>query len=204
MERWIEVDRRELLDCGIFSAHERRSKGPHGKTGRFIVLDAPDWAIVVPVLEQAGQRQLVTVRQYRHGSDDICAEFPGGVVEPGEAPALAAARELLEETGYRAGHLEALGSCSPNPAFMDNRLHVFLALDLELAAGQVLDEHEIVDVHLVPEDELLPMVGDAPWSHALMATAAWYYRRWLDRTALDATPTALDAVRLAKGARQKL
>lgn len=181
MERWKEESQQDLLDCGIFIAKERRMAGPHGKTGRFVVLDAPDWAVVVPVLERDGKRYLVTVDQYRHGADELCTEFPGGVVEPGEDPAVAASRELLEETGYKAATISLAGDCWPNPAFMSNRFHVYVAEGLELVSAQSLDEHEIVDVNVTPEDEVLAAVGFPPWSHALMATAAWYYTRWLSR-----------------------
>jgi len=178
---WKDVSTKTVADYGIFSVTERLSIGPHGREGRFVVLDAPEWAVVVPVLERGGGRALVTVRQYRHGLGRACVEFPGGVVERGEDPATAAARELLEETGYRAGRIVALGSPSPNPAFMANRLHVFVALDLESAGEQSLDEHEFVDVDVQPEDRVLAAVGDPPWDHALMTAAAWYYRRWLEK-----------------------
>ncbi|PKL24454.1 MAG: NUDIX hydrolase [Spirochaetae bacterium HGW-Spirochaetae-3] len=183
-ETWTVTERRELADYRIFKAAELRSLGPHGKEGRFVILDAPDWAVVVPVVVREGGRFILSVRQYRHGSGVVSAEFPGGVVEPGEAPAAAAARELLEETGYSAGRVVHLGSCSPNPAFMANTFHVFAAEDLSLVAGQSLDEHELVDVEETPEDELLARVGEPPWSHALMMTAAWYYRKWRERSDL--------------------
>lgn len=177
-EIWQETRRTVKGDYKLFHAIEVTSRGPHGKEGRFIVLDPPDWAVVIPVMEREGQRHLLTVRQYRHGTRQVLTEFPGGVVEPGEAPEAAAARELLEETGYRAGTIIHLGSCSPNPAFMSNTFHIFAATELALVAEQSLDEHELVDVHEAPEAEILSAVGDPPWTHALMATAAWYYRRW--------------------------
>jgi 8-oxo-dGTP pyrophosphatase MutT (NUDIX family) len=177
-EPWREISRNALHDYGIFKSRELKSRGPHGRDGRFIVLDAPDWAVVVPALIKDGRRHILTIKQYRHGAGEVCAEFPGGVIEPGEEPAAAAARELVEETGYRAGRVLALGSCYPNPAFMSNRLHIFAAEDLELAGEQELDEHELVDLHIEPEDEVLKALGDPPWSHALMATAAWYYARY--------------------------
>lgn len=180
-EHWKETAWRQLADHHIFKAFERTSLGPHGKSGRFIVLDAPDWAVVIPVLERDGKRSILAVRQFRHGAGISMTEFPGGVVEPGEEPAAAAARELLEETGYRAARIVPLGSCNPNPAFMANTFHVFAATGLTLVAAQSLDEHEIIEVEEIPEDELLARVGDPPWSHALMVTAAWYYRRWRER-----------------------
>jgi len=177
-EQWTELSRRNLYDFGLFVASERTSRGPHGKTGRFVVLEAPDWAVVVPTLVRDGKRYVVAVRQIRHGAGVPMTEFPGGVVEAGEEPAAAAARELREETGYNAARIVHLGSCSPNPAFMSNSFHVFAAEGLTLAGGQSLDEHEIVDVVELPEDEMMAVIGDPPWSHALMVTAAWYYRRW--------------------------
>ena len=144
------------------------------------MLEAPDWAVVVPVIVRDKRRFRVTGEQYRHGADECCAEFPGGVVEPGEEPAAAAARELLEETGWLAGRIVPLGSCWPNPAIMSNRLHVFAAEELEATGRQDLDEHELVDVRILPEDEVLASMGTPPWSHALMATAAWYYARYRD------------------------
>lgn len=188
-ERWMTTERRFLADYGIFRAEERTSLGPDGKSGRFIVLDAPDWAVVIPVIVREGRRYLVAVQQFRHGAGVSMMEFPGGVVEPGEEPGAAVARELLEETGYRAERVTRLGSCSPNPAFMSNTFHVFVAEGLSLVAGQKLDEHELVDVIEVPEDELLQRIGEAPWGHALMVGAALYYRRWLDGLAgLDGQP----------------
>ena len=67
------------------------------------------------------------VRQYRHGAGQLTLETPGGLIDPGETPAEAAARELLEETGYAADEIVSLGAVNPNPALFSNRLHGFLA-----------------------------------------------------------------------------
>jgi 8-oxo-dGTP pyrophosphatase MutT (NUDIX family) len=178
-EKWRELARRELLDCGLFRVTERENEAPDGRRGRFTVLEAPDWCTVVPLVEGPDGRRFLMVRQYRHGSDEVSLEFPGGVVERGEAPAAAAARELAEETAHRAGRLIPAGSLSPNPAFMANRFHVFLALDLAAGGLQNLDEHEIVDVELVDVEEVRARMGQAPYSHALMATALFLADRAL-------------------------
>lgn len=172
---WETQESKKLLDCHVFTVHENLRKGPHGKTGKFITLHAPDWAIVLPVIERHGGRFMLTVTQYRHGMEQVYHEFPGGVIEPGEAPEKAAARELLEETGYSAGTLMLLGSFSPNPALMTNTQYVFLATELQKTNEQSLDEHEFVQVEELPEAEVLAMLGEGMWGHGLMAAAALLY-----------------------------
>ena len=116
-----EPSRRRRCRIAPSSASAARSPSlPHtGKRHSFYRIDSADWVNVVPVTP-AGE--IVMVRQYRHGLRDVTLEIPGGMVDPGETPEQAAARELLEETGYRAERLEALGSVNPNPALFGNRV----------------------------------------------------------------------------------
>jgi 8-oxo-dGTP pyrophosphatase MutT (NUDIX family) len=104
-------------------------------------------------------------------------EFPAGAVDPGETPAHAAARELLEETGYRAAEIRQLGSVSPNPAFMTNRTYTYVARGLEKVSGQNLDEHEILDVLEVSRQELDEKIGLPPWDSAITVQAWYFYLR---------------------------
>jgi len=102
-EPWEETSSRELLDCKIFSVRESvRETRDLAKHGRFYLVDAPDWAGIIPVVDTPEGRKFVMIRQYRHGTGKISVEFPGGIVDPHEDPLFAVARELLEETGYRA------------------------------------------------------------------------------------------------------
>jgi len=172
---WKEEDRKVVFTCPVFRISERFCRSPASELRTYTVLEAADWAIVIPVLETDRGREFVMVRQWRHGARELSLEFPGGVFERGEDPEKAAARELLEETGFFAKKIEKLGVLNPNPAIMANRVHFFLALDLEPPVEQKLDEDEFVDVEIVPWEEVLLGMGEPPYIHALMGTAMTLY-----------------------------
>ena len=168
---WETLSKKEVYLGGIFTVFEKSSEGPKGRKGIFSVIEANDWAVVVPLIRSRGSPEFLMVRQYRHGSDSSSLEFPGGVVEKGEEPSAAAARELAEETGWASETILHAGSVYPNPAIQSNRFHVFLALDPKPSVERNLDEHEVVDALLVPATLVMDAMGEGEMSHALMATA---------------------------------
>jgi 8-oxo-dGTP pyrophosphatase MutT (NUDIX family) len=174
---WTEDSRKNVFTNRIFSVRESVCRAPSGKTGVYSVLESPDWAIVIPVIETARGKEFVMVRQWRHGSGELSLEFPGGVFEAGETPEAAAGRELREETAYNAGRIIKLGEMNPNPAIMTNRVHFFLAEDIRDSGTQHLDADEYVDVILIPAEEVIRNMGKPPYTHALMAAALMLYLR---------------------------
>ena len=172
---WKEESRKTVFKGPIFSVEECACLSPDNVLKSFSVLATSDWALVIPVLETAQGRKFVMVRQWRHGERELSLEFPGGVFEKGEDAQAAAARELREETGYSAGKIEKLGCFNPNPAIMSNRVHIFLATDLESPVKQELDEDEYVEVEILPWEEVLDGMGRPPYIHALMASAMALY-----------------------------
>lgn len=175
---WIELSSRRLLDCRVFQVGSSERQSTSGKKGTFFSVDALDWAGIIPVVETQEGRCFVMVRQYRHGTKNLSIEFPGGIVERGENPATAIARELLEETGYQADMIVPLGILSPNPAFMTNRFHAFVAEGCVLTCPQRLDENEEIEVMLVPEQEAIDMIGAEDMGHALMTATLFFYARY--------------------------
>jgi 8-oxo-dGTP pyrophosphatase MutT (NUDIX family) len=168
---WKEENRKKVFDSRVFSVYESYCSSPQKESHTFTVLDAADWAIVVPVLETPEGKKFVMVWQWRHGSQCLSLEFPGGVFEAGENPQDAALRELREETGYQAGSIRKLGEFSPNPAIMANKVHFFLAEGLVNTGRQDLDADEYVEVELVNAEEVIKGMGKPPYVHALMGSA---------------------------------
>jgi len=139
----------------------------------FFVIEAPDWINVVPVTTDG---RLILIEQYRHGTGEVTLEIPGGMVDENESPADAAARELLEETGYRAGQVELLGRTRPNPALQNNWLHTFVARDCVPTGSQKLDGSEHIAVRLVAPAEALDLIERGVIDHSLVVTAFYLFK----------------------------
>jgi 8-oxo-dGTP pyrophosphatase MutT (NUDIX family) len=179
---WKEEENKEVFQNRVFSIRESACRSPDNTLRMFTTINSPDWAIIVPVIHTPEGEKFVMVRQWRHGSRELSLEFPGGVFEAGEDAAEAAARELREETAYKPGKIQKIGEFSPNPALMSNRVHFFVAEDLEFTGKQALDEDEYIEVELVNAAEVFQGLGRPPYVHALMGSALALY---LQKTATD-------------------
>jgi 8-oxo-dGTP pyrophosphatase MutT (NUDIX family) len=151
---------------------------PNGRIFEAMALEFHTWAAVVALTKN---KEVVLIRQYRHGAQEVFWEFPGGVVEDDENPLAGARRELLEETGYTTSNIIEVGKFHPNPALQTNVMHAFLARDVEKTDVQKLDEAEEIEVHLVPLGELIAMTKRGDFRHGLQIAALFHVLAYLKR-----------------------
>ena len=171
---WQRLDSETVYSCRIFSLQKNRSRSPRtGKTHDFFVLDSTEWVNIIPVTPN---EEVVLIRQYRHGTDDITLEIPGGMVDQEDvSPLHAARREMQEETGYDSDDIIPLGAIHPNPAIQANRCHSFLARNVERVGEPHFDTTEETEVTLVPVGELPELVRQGRITHALVVVAFYWY-----------------------------
>lgn len=119
------------------------------ETGRQMVKEVVVHPGAVVVMGLTGDGQVLLIRNRRYAVDEVLLELPAGTLEAGEPPMNCAGRELLEETGYLAGKLVPLASFFTSPGILSEKIHAFVATDLELST-QALEEGEEIEV--VPTD----------------------------------------------------
>ena len=168
---WPRSQSKVVADCRIFSVNECLAVSPKtNKEHSFFFLETVDWVNIVPMTD-AGE--IVCIRQYRHGSESVTIEIPGGMVDMGEQPGIAAARECIEETGYQVAEIESLGVLNPNPAIQSNRLFTYLGRGAELVSEIQNTQTEHTEVVLLSLDRAKEMLLSGEIDHALVAATLW-------------------------------
>jgi ADP-ribose pyrophosphatase len=124
---------RDILYQGkVFNLIVDQVEYPSGNRGIREIAEHPGGAVIVPILDDG---RVILVRQLRYPLGRRILELPAGKLNPGEDPALAAGRELIEETGWMAGSLKLLTSMCTTPGFCDEILHLYLATQLLPSPG---------------------------------------------------------------------
>jgi 8-oxo-dGTP pyrophosphatase MutT (NUDIX family) len=166
---WELVESREDRRYGLFSVWINRSRSPRtGKVHEFQVLTSPDWVAVIPVTPDG---KVVMVRQYRHGSQELSLEPPGGLVKEGQTPERSGLEEVEEETGYVPAEIELLGCMQPMPAIFTNRYYVFLGRGATPSGRLNPDETEEVETVLVPVGEIRDYIRSGKITSSVMIAA---------------------------------
>ena len=136
----------------------------------FYVNHLPDFAVVVAVTPE---HRVIMVRQYRHGVEKVLLELPAGCIEAGEDPRDGATRELLEETGYKAGSLEFLFKIAPNASNCTSYAQCYLARNVFPAAPQNLDETEALEVVELEGEEVKRLLREGGVEQAVHVAALY-------------------------------
>jgi len=177
---WPLVESRPIADHRIFKIRSDLKTSP--RTGRqhdFFVLEAPNWVNVVALTRHG---KLVMIEQFRHGTNTVELEIPGGVMDPGETdPVAAGLRELREETGYVGLHAELIGSVHANPAIFNNTCHTVLVRECSHEAEVELDQGEDLATRLVNPAEIPGLVRSGRIGHSLVVVALFHYDLWRTR-----------------------
>lgn len=171
---WKTGESKTLLKTVVCDITSQHNTAQNGIDGDYIIMNAPDWVIVIPEINNS----FLMVKQWRHGEKSLSVEFPGGVIDRNEKPEIAAHRELREETGFIAKKLTKLGIANPNPALFSNHVHVYLAEDLISTGFQHLDQDEFISYIEIPKNEVLQGMGTTMFPHALMSSALCFYLKY--------------------------
>src|SRR5947199_2878764 len=105
--------------------------------------------VVLAVDDSASEPRVLLERQYRYAADDYLWELPAGHIDPGEKPAAAAKREILEETGLTAKHWKRAQKFYVSPGILDETMEVFLATGLTVGEAQP-EEAERIQTRFCP------------------------------------------------------
>jgi ADP-ribose diphosphatase len=173
--KWLTVATEQVYTTPIFDLHRRKSAHPRRGERDFYVLAAPAWVNIIPVTRE---REVVLVRQYRHGISRFTLEIPGGMIDPEDPnPAEAARREMIEESGYDSEVVIPLGRVHPNPAIQPNLCYSFFARNVR----RIADPHpniggsEETEVITVPLANIKDMIASGKITHALVIAAFSFF-----------------------------
>jgi ADP-ribose pyrophosphatase len=154
LHRWQRIGSRSAYASPWTRLREDTIVFPNGEESTYSVFELGHCVGVLPILDDG---RVALVRQYRYIGDHFPWEMPTGNIAPGEAPRVAANRELGEEAGYHAATLDSLGYFHTSKGHCDEVAHLFVARDLAPVAA-VADATEEIERRLFGFDEVLEMV----------------------------------------------
>jgi ADP-ribose pyrophosphatase len=177
IQPWKSVSSQDVANFGIFKVRADLKQSPRtGRNHKFYVIQSVNW---VNVLAVTPSDELVMVEHYRHGSNSLELELPGGTLESSDAsPAAGAARELREETGYEGRDPRIIGQVFANPAILDNSCFTVLVEACEKKWPVELDDGEDMVTRLVPISKIPEMVAANRIGHSLVVVALYQFELW--------------------------
>ena len=170
-----------LLETRRFRVLRRTQTLPDGRRHAREVIEHPGAVGIVPMVDRD---HVCLIRNFRLAVGRWLIEIPAGTLEPGEPPLATASRELIEETGFRAGQVVPLCELLFSPGILHERMHLFLATDL--TAGETrLEVGEQIERLIVPWEEALDMIQRGAIEDAKTVAALLFCDRWRRNASAD-------------------
>lgn len=172
MQKWKLLESKYIIQRPWATLRVDKLELPNGNIkDEYYVLEYPTWVNMVAITEDGN---VLFVKQYRHGADQIMVELPAGVVEDDEEPEVAARRELLEETGYAFDNIEYICELFANPATSGNLTYTYLLTGGKKLQEQDLDSSEDIEVVEMTIEEAKKFLFDNKIGQALHSSALFY------------------------------
>jgi ADP-ribose pyrophosphatase len=178
IRHWEILNRKTLHDFKLMQIEGKEVRSPRtGKSMNVMAIHFPAWVVVLAL---TAKQEVIMVHQYRHGTEEVHLELPGGLVDPDDSsPLQAAKRELLEETGYGSKKFSIMGECYPQPAILSNKCFVCLAMDAEFQQAQALDEGEDLEIIKIPMADIPFRIHSNNIDNGMTLLAFYYF--WMHK-----------------------
>jgi len=164
-----------IYEGPVFGLRRDEVVEPPGLRTRREVITHPGSVVVLPVLSDG---KIVMIQQYRHATRQYLWELVAGRMEPGEDPKEAAARELAEETGYKAKKMRIFLDVFPTPGFLEERMFLLLASDCVPGPASPEDDEKIISAVYSPA-QLEQMIRAGKLHDAKSIAGLLYYFRFI-------------------------
>lgn len=171
---WPTLSSKALANYRMFQLRTDLKVNPlTGRQHDFFVIECADWVNVVAVTANG---HIVMIEQFRHGSNTVELEIPGGIMDLHEQdPVVAGQRELREESGFGGTGARLIGTIFPNPAIQSNRCHTVVVENCEARHATEFDSAEDIAVRLVPLAEIPRLIANGTIRHALVVVALTHF-----------------------------
>lgn len=144
----------ESFGTKYFSVALDQVRKENGSLTKRVFINHPQASAIIPFLSDD---KIIMVRQYRYALKRETLEIPAGKIDRGEGPEECIKREMIEETGFRAGSIEWIYTYAPAVGYSNELIHIYKGNNLKKLDNQI-DKNEISSVEIIKIKEALLMI----------------------------------------------